>query len=180
MKKALLTLVLVTSAYGAMAQRFAYVDTDYILENIPEFKQKQKQLDELSVQWQQEIEALYTDIDRLYKDFQAEQILLTDDMKRKREDQIIEKEKAAKDKQRQRFGPQGDLFKKRQEFTKPLQDKIYASIKQLADAKGYAIIFDKAGSLTMLYANEKNDLSEDILKDLGYSVKADPDKTEKK
>jgi outer membrane protein len=180
MRKAILTLVMISATFGAMAQRFAYVDTDYILENIPEFKQKQKQLDELSVQWQQEIETLYTDIDRLYKDFQAEQILLTDDMKRKREDQIIEKEKAAKDKQRQRFGPQGDLFKKRQEFTKPLQDKIYAAIKQLADARGYAVIFDKAGSLTMLYASDKNDLSDDILKELGFSVKADPEKTDKK
>lgn len=177
MKKALLTLALFAFASGASAQRIGYVDTDFILENIPEFKQQQKKLDDISVQWQQEIEALYTDIDRLYKDYQAEQILLTDDMKRKREDQIIEKEKAAKDKQRQRFGPQGDLSKKRQEFTKPIQDKIYAAIKTMADAKGYAVIFDKAGSLTMLYTSDKFDLSEEVLKELGYSVKADPAKT---
>lgn len=176
MKKTALTLLMIAMGMTAMAQRFGYVDSDYILENIPEFKQKQKELDEISVQWQQEIEALYTDIDRLYKDYQAEQILLTDDMKRKREEQIIEKEKAAKDKQRQRFGPQGDLYKKRQEFTKPLQDKVYAAIKQLADARGYAVIFDKAGSLTMLYSSAKYDLSEDILEELGYSVKPDTDK----
>jgi outer membrane protein len=175
MRKAILTLAITLSAIGAMAQKFAYVDSQFILENIPEYNAKQKQLDEVSVQWQQEIETLYSEIDRLYKDYQAEQILLTDDMKRKREEQIIEKEKAAKDKQRQRFGPQGDLFKKRQEFTKPIQDKIYTAIKTVADGRGYAVIFDKAGSLTMLYTSDKYDLSEDILKELGYSVKATPD-----
>lgn len=175
MRKAILTLAITLTAIGAMAQRFGYVDSQFILENIPEYNQKQKQLDEVSVAWQQEIEGLYTEIDRMYKDYQAEQILLTDDMKRKREEQIIEKEKAAKDKQRQRFGPQGDLFKKRQEFTKPIQDKIYAAIKTMADAKGYAVIFDKSGTLTMLYTSDKYDLSEDILKELGYSVKATPE-----
>lgn len=175
MRKAILTLIIAATSLGASAQRFAYVDTEFILEQIPEFKQKQKQLDEISVQWQQEIEGLYSEIDRMYKDYQAEQILLTDDMKRKREEQIIEKEREAKDRQRQRFGPQGDLSKKRQEFTKPIQDKVYGAIKQLADARGYAIIFDKAGALTMLYASDKHDLSEDILKELGYSVKATPD-----
>lgn len=179
MRKAILTLAITLTAFGAMAQRFGYVDSQFILENIPEYNQKQKQLDEVSVAWQQEIEALYTEIDRMYKDYQAEQILLTDDMKRKREEQIIEKERAAKDKQRQRFGPQGDLYKKRQEFTKPIQDKIYSAIKQVADTKGYAVIFDKAGSLTMLYASDKYDLSEDILKELGYSVKADPSSDKK-
>jgi len=107
----------------------------------------------------------------MYKDFQAEQILLTDDMKRKREDQIIEKEKEAKEKQKQRFGFQGDLFQKRQQFTKPIQDKVYAAIKEIADARGYAVIFDKAGTLTMLYTSEKYDLSEDILDELGFSSK---------
>jgi len=172
MKKLLLTLSMAILASGTMAQRFAYVDTEFILENIPEYKQKQKQLDDLSVQWQQEIEAMYSEIDRMYKDYQAEQILLTDDMKRKREEQIIQKERDAKERQRQRFGPQGDLSKKRQEFTKPIQDKIYGAVKKLADARGFAVIFDKAGALTMLYASDKSDMSEDVLKELGYSVKA--------
>ncbi|MGB1317483.1 MAG: OmpH family outer membrane protein, partial [Flavobacteriales bacterium] len=107
------------------------------------------------------------------KDYQAEQILLTDDMKRKREEQIIEKEKEAKEKQKQRFGYQGDLFQKRQQFTKPIQDKVYAAIKEIADARGYAVIFDKAGTLTMLYTSAKYDLSEDVLDEMGYSAKTE-------
>ena len=98
------------------AQRFAYVDTDYILENIPEYNDKQAQLDEISVEWQAEIEAKYTEIERMYKEYQAEQILLTDEMKRKREDDIMEKEKEAKELQRQRFGFQGHLFRRRQQL----------------------------------------------------------------
>jgi outer membrane protein len=173
MKRAVLTLILFATVLGAQAQRFGYVDTDYILENIPEYQQKQNELNEISVQWQQEIEAMYAEIDRMYKDYQAEQILLTDDMKRKREEQIIEKEKEAKEKQKQRFGYQGDLFQKRQQFTKPIQDKVYAAIKEIADARGYAVIFDKAGTLTMLYTAAKYDLSEDVLDELGFSVKTE-------
>lgn len=173
MKKAVLTVLVAAFALSVSAQRFGYVDTEYILENIPEYNNKQNELDEISVQWQQEIEAMYAEIDRMYKDYQAEQILLTDDMKRKREEQIIEKEKEAKEKQKQRFGYQGDLFRKRQEFTKPIQDKVYAAIKEIADARGYAVIFDKAGTLTMLYTSEKYDLSEDVLDELGYSVKTE-------
>lgn len=170
MKRAVFTLIVAAFAMTANAQRFGYVDTDYILENIPEYQNKQNELNEISVQWQQEIEAMYAEIDRMYKDYQAEQILLTDDMKRKREEQIIEKEREAKEKQKQRFGYQGDLFQKRQEFTKPIQDKVYAAIKEIADARGYAVIFDKAGTLTMLYTSAKYDLSEDVLDELGYSV----------
>jgi outer membrane protein len=173
MKRTVLTIIAIAFAVSTYAQRFGYVDSNYILESIPEYQQKQQELDEISVQWQQEIEAMYAEIDRMYKDYQAEQILLTDDMKRKREEQIIEKEKEAKEKQKQRFGYQGDLFQKRQQFTKPIQDKVYAAIKELADARGYAVIFDKAGSLTMLYTSAKYDLSEDVLDELGYSVKTE-------
>ena len=173
MKRAVITLFAFCLTLTSQAQRFGYVDTDYILESIPEYQNKQNELNEISVQWQQEIEAMYAEIDRMYKDYQAEQILLTDDMKRKREEQIIEKEKEAKQKQKDRFGYQGDLFQKRQEFTKPIQDKVYAAIKEIADARGYAVIFDKAGQLTMLYTSAKYDLSEDVLDELGYSVKTE-------
>ncbi|TNF25349.1 MAG: OmpH family outer membrane protein [Bacteroidetes bacterium] len=176
MRKAVLTIFVIGLAITANAQRFGYVDTEYILESIPEYQKKQQELNEISVQWQQEIEAMYAEIDRMYKDFQAEQILLTDDMKRKREEQIIEKEKEAKEKQKQRFGFQGDLFRKRQEFTKPIQDKVYAAVKEIADARGYAVIFDKAGTLTMLYTSEKYDLSEDVLEEMGFSAKTEKDK----
>jgi outer membrane protein len=127
-------------------------------------------LTKFAVQWQGEIEALYSEIDRMYKDFQAEQILLTDEMKKKREDDIMEKEGEAKDLQRKRFGYQGDLFKKRQQLVKPLQDQVYEAIKDVAMGRGYAVIFDKASAMTMLYTNSKYDLSEDILEELGYAV----------
>lgn len=176
MKKSILLAIAIAFSLGSHAQRFGYVDTDFILESIPEYQKGQQDLDEISVQWQSEIEKMYAEIDRMYKEYQAEQILLTDDMKRKREEQIIGKEKEAKEKQKQRFGFQGDLFRKRQEFTKPIQDKVYSAIKEVADARGYAVIFDKAGTLTMLYTSAKYDLSEDILDELGYSVKVEKDK----
>ena len=167
-----LSLILITTL-SVNAQRFAYVDTDYILENIPQYNDKQSQLDEIAVQWQGEIEALYAEIDRMYKDFQAEQILLTDEMKKKREDDIMEKEQEAKELQRKRFGYQGDLFQKRQQLVKPLQDQVYDAIKDVAKGRGYAVIFDKASAMTMLYTNSKYDLSDDILEELGFSVEDD-------
>lgn len=175
MKKVALVAVAALMALSAAAQRFAYVDTEYILQNIPEYKTKQNQLDELSVTWQGEIEQMYAAIDKLYKDFQAEQILLTEEMKRKRQDQIIEKEKEARGKQKQRFGPDGDLFKKRQEFVKPIQDKVYRAIKDVATARGYSVIFDKSGSLTMLYTDAKYDISDQILQEMGFTAKESKD-----
>jgi outer membrane protein len=150
------------------AQKYAYVDTEYILANIPEYKSAQSQIDNISVQWQKEIEARYGEIDKMYKAFQAEAVLLTDEMKRKRENEIITKEKEAKEMQKQRFGVDGDLFKKRQELVKPIQDKIYNSIKALATKGTYAVIFDKASDLSMLYTNPKFDKSDDILLAMGY------------
>ena len=170
MKKLFTLTLMLATALMANAQRFAYVDTDYILESIPQYNEKQSQLDEIAVQWQGEIEALYGEIDRMYKDYQAEQILLTDEMKKKREDDIMEKEQEAKELQRQRFGYQGDLFQKRQQLVKPLQDQVYEAIKDVAKGRGYAVIFDKASAMTMLYTNSKYDLSDDILEELGYSV----------
>ena len=170
MKNLIVFVLTAMIGVSAQAQRFAYVDTDYILENIPQYNEKQSQLDEIAVQWQGEVEALYSEIDRMYKDFQAEQILLIDEMKKKREDDIMEKEVEAKDLQRQRFGYQGDLFSKRQQLVKPLQDQVYEAIKEVAKGRGYAVIFDKASAMTMLYTNSKYDLSDDILEELGYSV----------
>lgn len=169
MKKIILTLGLaIAGCFVASAQKFAYVDTEYILGQIPEYKAAQSELDKISVQWQKEIEAKYAEIDKMYKAYQAEQILLTEDMKKKREGDIVAKEKEAKDLQKQRFGVDGELFKKRQELVKPIQDKVYNAVKGIAEKGGYAIIFDKAGDLTMLYANSKNDKSDDVLEQLGY------------
>jgi len=170
MKKIFLTLgIALASCFVASAQKFAYVDTEYILGQIPEYKSAQAELDKVSVQWQKEIEAKYTEIDKMYKAYEAEQILLTEDMKKKREADIVAKEKEAKDLQKQRFGVDGELFKKRQELVKPIQDKVYNAVKTVAEKGGYSVIFDKAGEMTMLYANAKNDKSDDVLQTMGYA-----------
>ena len=168
-KIVLASLLIMTSSLS-FAQKYCYVSTEYILENIPEYKSAMQQLDQISVQWQKEIEAKYTVIDKLYKDYQAEQILLTEEMRKKRETEITAKEKEAKDLQKQRFGYEGDLFKKKQELVKPIQDKIYNAIKKLATDQSYAVVFDKSSGLTMLYTNPKYDKSDEILLQLGYKA----------
>lgn len=180
MKKILFTLLLVASAAVASAQRFAYVDTEYILGNVPEYNDAQKQLDELSKSWQTDIENKLKEVDQMYKDYQKEQVLLTEEMRTQRQKQIEDKEKAAKDLQKQRFGYQGDLFKKRQELVKPIQDKVYDAVQKVAVSKGYDAIFDKSSGVTMLYASNKLDASDDVLKQLGYAPKKSNEKTEKK
>tara|TARA_Y100001933_G_scaffold240840_1_gene266736 strand:- start:519 stop:1028 length:510 start_codon:yes stop_codon:yes gene_type:complete len=168
MKKILLITFLGFFSITAYAQKFAYVDSDYILERVPEYQSAQEQLDKLTLSWQEEIEILYQEIDMLYKKYQADQILLTQEMKTKREAEIINKEKEAKELQRKRFGPEGDLFVKRQELIKPTQDKIYNAIQDLATEKRYDIIFDKSSELIMLYADTDLDKSDEILQMLGY------------
>lgn len=172
MKKLIVLFAVLAGLFpaGSFAQKYCYVDTEYILDNITEYKAAQQQLDQLSVNWQKDIETKYNFIDKLYKDFQAEQILLTDEMKRKRENEIVQKEKEVKDFQKQKFGFEGELFKKKQELVKPIQDKIYNSIKKMATDQSYAVVFDKSSDLIMLYANPKYDKSDDILNALGYKV----------
>jgi outer membrane protein len=169
MKKLVLILLFFTVSIGfGFAQKYAYVDTQYILGNIPSYKAAQEQLDKVSQQYQKELETLHAELDKIYKDFQAEVVLLSDDMKRKREDVIITKEKEYKKLQRQYFGPEGDLFQKRQALVKPIQDDVFKVIQEVAEQGSYSIIFDKAGSLSMIYTNSKYDLSDMILQKLGY------------
>ncbi|MES2514133.1 MAG: OmpH family outer membrane protein [Bacteroidota bacterium] len=163
----IVTVMLMTSV--SIAQKIGYIDSDYILSNIPEYKAAQTEMDKLSVDWQKEIEAKYAEIDKLYKIFQAESVLLTDDMKKKRENEIINKEKEVKELQKQRFGVDGELFSKRMELVKPIQDKIYSAVKQVAERGGLAFIFDKAGQVSLLYSNSKYDKSEDVLNFMGYN-----------
>ncbi len=163
-----LIVVLMMIMTAASAQKWAYVNTEYILENIPDYKAAQQQLDNLSIEWQKEIEDRYSIIDKLYKTYQAEQVLLTEEMKKRRQDEIALKEKDVKELQKQRFGYEGDLFKKKQELVKPIQDKIYNAVKKLATEQSYAAIFDKSGDLIMLFANPKYDKSDAILTAMGY------------
>ncbi len=169
-KSALIFTVIIFTAMLVQAQKFAYVDTQYILDNIPEFAEAQSQLDEISVQWQKEIETKFAEVDKMYKDYQTQAVLLPDDMKKKKEQEIVDKEKEAKNLQRNRFGKEGDLFKKRQELVKPIQEKIYNAIQELSTNNNYAVVFDKGGSLTMMYANPKYDISDDVLDNLGANL----------
>lgn len=150
------------------AQRFGYVDTEYVLSKIPEYGQAQRELDAMSQKWQGEIEAIQSEIDALTQAYQAEKILLTEEMRAEREGVIEAKKKMVRDLQFQHFGPEGDLFKKRIELVKPIQDQIYTAIKEVAKKKKLDFVFDKAGSVSMLYANEDNDISEDVIKKIGY------------
>ncbi len=167
MKKCFLFVIMLFSI-NAFSQKFGYVNTEYILSNIPNYEKAQQQIDLISVEWQKEIEAKFADIDRMYKEFQAEKVLLTEEMRIKREDEIIKKEKEAKELQKRYFGKDGDLFKKRQELVKPIQDEVFNAIKELAVEGNYAVIFDSSGGMNMLYTDPKYDKSDDVLKKLGY------------
>lgn len=170
MKKTIVILAAaLLTGLSTIAQRYCVVDSKYILENLPEYKQAQNKLDEVSATWQKEIDAKLQDVDRMYKSYQAEQVMLSDDMKKKREDEIIKKEKEGKDLQKKRFGYEGDLFKKRQELVKPVQDKVYNAIQKMASSRGYDVIFDKSADLSIFYADPKIDKSDDVLKDLGIT-----------
>jgi outer membrane protein len=169
MKKITLLAFLVLASLSMSAQRFIYVDTDYILDKIPEYKKAQEELDAIAQQWKEEISKKYAEIDRLYKEFQAEQYLMDSETRKKKEDEIVQKEKEAKDFQKKKFGYQGELFEKRQELVKPIQDRVYEAIKSLAEERNYDFVLDKASSgASILYANPKYDKSDEILKKLGY------------
>ena len=168
MKKNLLFgLCLLLVGCIAQAQKYAVIDTRYILDKIPDYKTAQKQLDDVAAGWQKDIDAQQTELDNMYKSFEAEQVMLSDDLKKKREDQLFNKEKTLRDLQRKRFGFEGDLFKKRQELIKPIQDKVYNAVQKMAVQRGYDFVLDKSEGITIIFADPKLDKSEDVLKDLG-------------
>jgi outer membrane protein len=169
MKKSGIGIILILFAtITVFGQRFAYIDSEYILENIPEYQAAQMQVNQLSVQWQNEIEAKFSEIDRLYRDYQAEAVLLPEDIRRQREEQIITMEREAKELQMQRFGREGDLFKKREELVKPIQDQIFEAVQEIATRGNYAIIFDKSGGSNMIFSDVRFDLSDEVLEKMGY------------
>ena len=168
MKKILLATCCTLAFFlGGHAQGYAIVDTRYILDKMPEYKEAQKKLDQTSMQWQKEIDTKQATLDRMYKDFEAERVMLSDTLKRKREDQLFNMEKEVRDLQRKRFGYEGDLFKLRQDLVKPIQDKVYNAIQQLAVNRMYDFILDKSEGITVIFADPKLDKSEDVLKALG-------------
>ena len=169
-KAALLLIILLSNlfSFSQSGAKFGYVDSEYILSQIPEYKAAQSELDKTSLMWQKEIDGKYSEVDKLYKAYQADAILLTEEMKKKRENEIINREKEVKDLQKQRFGADGELFKKRQELVKPIQDKVYNAIKAVAEKNGLGFIMDKSGQISLLYASTKYDKSDEVLTVLGY------------
>ena len=152
----------------ANAQKIAFVDSNYILQNIPEYGDAQAQLDALSKEWQKEIDAKFSAVEKLYQNYQAEAVLIPEELRKQKEKEIIDSEKAAQALQMQRFGADGDLFKKREELVKPIQDKVFSAIELVSVEKNIGIVLDKSGAVTMLYANVKHDISDDVLIKLGY------------
>lgn len=167
MKKLFLIVSAFFFASAAFSQRYAIIDTRYILDKMPEYKSAQKNLDDIAAGWQKEIDKSQQELDKMYKDFEAEQVMLSDDLRKKREDQLFVKEKALRDLQRQRFGFEGDLFKKRQELVKPVQDKVYNAVQKLAVQRGYDFILDKSEGITVIFADPKLEKSDDVLRELG-------------
>lgn len=163
-----LTVIMLLTTAAAFAQKYAFVDTEYIRKNIPAFNTAQEQLDKLSKQWEKEVADGYAVVEQMYKSYQNESVLLSQDMKTKREEAIIAKEKEMKDLQNKYFGMQGELFKKREELVKPIQDEILKAIKEIAVEGSYAVIFDSAAGGNILFANPKYDISDTVLEKLGY------------
>lgn len=167
--KKLFLLAAFTLTLGTLvqAQKYAVIDTKYILDRMPEYKTAQKQLDDIAATWQKEIDRLQMELDKMYKDFEAEQVMLSDELKKKREDQLFVKEKTLRDLQRSRFGFEGELFRKRQELIRPVQDKVYNAVQKLAVQRGYDFILDKSEGITVIFADPKLEKSEDVLRELG-------------
>lgn len=163
-----LFIVVALLACGTVnAQKYAIIDTRFILDKMPEYKDAEKKLQLVSEQWQKDIDQQQADLNKMYKDYDAEQFMLSDELKKKREDELFNKEKDLRDLQKKRFGYEGDLFKERQKLVKPIQDKVYNAVQKIAVARGYDFILDKSEGITVIFADPKLDKSQDVLDALG-------------
>lgn len=167
MKKITLLTCLLALGFLGFSQKYAIIDTRYILDKIPAYTQAQKQLDDIAADWQKDIDIKQATLDKMYKDYEAEQVMLSEDLRKKREDQLFVKEKELRDLQKQRFGFEGDLFKKRQELIKPIQDRVYNAVQKISVQRGYDFVLDKSEGITVIFADPKLDKSEDVLRELG-------------
>lgn len=163
----LLVFSIVMLTVTANAQRYAIIDTKYILDKIPEYKEADKKLQAIADQWQKEIDDKQAQLDKMYKNYEAEQFMLSEELKKKREDELFNKEKEVRDLQKKRFGYEGDLFKERQKLVKPIQDRVYTAVQKIAVGRGYDFILDKSEGITVIFADPKIDKSEDVLRELG-------------
>ncbi len=162
-------LFVIACTLGAYAQKFALVDMEYILKNIPSYEMANEQLNQVSLRWQKEVETKAKEAETLYKNFQADMVFLTDEQKKKKEEEIMAKEKEATELRNKYFGPEGELYKKRQSLMKPIQDDIYNAIKKVSEERGYQAIFDRASSANIIYASPRIDVSNEVLDKLGFS-----------
>lgn len=169
MKKIVILLIMLSAALGAQAQKFALVDMEYILSNIPAYERANEQLNQTSKSWQAEVEALNNAAQTLYKNYQNESVFLSEEQKKEREQAIVNKEKEAADLKKKYFGPDGELFKKRQSLVEPIQDEIYNAVKSIATAKGFQLILDRASDEGIIFASPSIDISNEVLAKLGYS-----------
>jgi outer membrane protein len=151
------------------AQKIAVIDMSYLLKNIPMYESANEQLKQVSQKWQKEVETLNEEAELLYKNYQTESVFLSEEMKRKKENEIVAKEKQANDLKRNYFGPEGEYYKKRESLMKPIQDEIYVAVKDVADTKGYQVVLDKSSSQNLIYFSVKVDISDEVLEKLGYS-----------
>ena len=165
----MIAVITLMGAFAVNAQKYAVVDMSYILKNVPMYESANEQIKQLSDKWQKEVESKNDEAKVLYKNYQTEKVFYSNDMQAKKEDEIVAKEKEANDLKRKYFGPQGDLFKKRESLMKPIQDEVYAAIKDVAEKDGYAMIFDKASAQNIVYYSSKTDISDEILAKLGYA-----------
>ncbi len=170
MKKLIISFALVMATFfGASAQKFALVDMDYILRNVPSYEMANEQLNQVSQRWEREVTELSKEAETMYKNYQSEMIFLTDDQKKAREEELVAKEKEVTDLRYKYFGPEGELFKKRQSLMKPIQEDVYNAVKAVSEEKGYQVIFDRASSQSIVFASPKIDVSNEVLAKLGYS-----------
>lgn len=170
MRKVLLTALFAIIAMAASAQKFALVDMEYILANIPAYERANEQLNQVSKKWQAEVEALNTEASTMYKNYQNESVFLSQEQKKKKQEEIMTKEKQASELKRKYFGPEGELFKKRQSLISPIQDEIYNAVKEISDLRGYSLVIDRASDNGIVFGSPKIDISNEVLQKLGYSV----------
>ena len=170
MKKFLLIcLITLTAAMTANAQKYALLDMEYVLKNIPAYERANEQLNQVSKKWQAEVEALNTEASTMYKNYQNEMVFLSQEQKKARQEAIMKKEKDASDLKRKYFGPEGELFKKRESLMSPIQEEIYTAVKEIAELRGYSLVLDRSSNTGVIYGSPKADISNEVLQKLGYA-----------
>ncbi len=169
MKKLFIICAMMMTVIGVQAQKFALLDMEYILKNVPAYERANEQLNQVSKKWQAEIEALNTEAGTMYKNYQNEVVFLSEEQKKERQDAIMKKEKEAGELKRKYFGPEGELFKKREALITPIQEEIYNTVKEISELRGYSLVVDRASDSGIIYGSPKIDISNEVLEKLGYA-----------